>query len=227
VKPRHWSYSSLSTFEQCPRRWKHKYKDKFADPRTSALERGILVHEQLEYALRAPALVPPLAKPPGDWLARIITRYLAIDRMQPEVALHLDKKWKRVANSPGSYIPPGTYVTGKLDVLAPGFIADWKTGKIYADKHEDQAHLYATMLASVTGILRWAIELVYTDQEHVESFEIQFDDPEGESLEAAQKSWDERATKIRAERAFPKYPSRLCDWCPFHEKKGGPCNGKR
>lgn len=225
MKPRHWSYSALSTFEQCPRRYKHKYHDKLADPRTPALERGIIVHEQLEHALRG-RIVEKQKKRRG-WMEGVLDRYAKIDRVRPEVALHLDKRWRHVRERDGFYVPPGTYVTGKLDVLAPGFLADYKTGKIYTDKHEDQAHLYATMAASVTGILRWAVELVYVDQEHIDPFEIVFDDPEGESLEDARASWTERAEKMRTAREFPKEPSRLCDWCPFHRSKGGPCDGKR
>jgi RecB family exonuclease len=219
---RHWSYSSLSTFEQCPRRWYHQYRDGIRGAPSPALDRGTKVHEQLEHALRAPKRARA-----RNWLDKVVNRYREMGRMEPEAGVHLDRKWKRLPELGGQRIPLGTYVTGRVDVLAPGFIADWKTGKIYASKHEDQMHLYATMLASVTGILRWKCELVYTDQDHVEPFEIHFDDPEGETLAQARKSWDVRAGKIRSEKKFPKQPSPLCGWCPASQRKGGPCDEKR
>ena len=212
---RHWSYSSLATFEQCPRRWYHQYHDGIRGKPTPAMDRGTKVHDQLEWALRAPDL---RQRKKLGWVDKTVNRYRKMKGVLPEVSLNLTRHWRPIEHLPGDRIPPGTYVTGRLDVVAPGFFADWKTGKIYPDKHADQMRLYAIMLVSATGIAKWDSELVYVDQEHIEPISFEFD-----SIKESQRSWDERAQKIYKAKKFPKKPSPLCAWCPANRINGGPC----
>lgn len=223
MRPKHWSHSALSRFEQCPRSWKHKYIDKLADPKGPALERGIIVHETLEHALRAQRKVSSKHTGSG-WLAKLVNKYRDYAGLKIEQALHVDRRWRQVKDVPGRFIPPGTWATGKLDVLAHGFLADWKTGGMYFDKHEDQAELYALLLTAITGISEWECDLVYVDHEHVEPLYYDFSDP---AYFAERKAaWEARVAKLYAERVFPKKPGKHCKWCPFHQTKGGPCNGE-
>jgi RecB family exonuclease len=217
-KPAHWSWSSLDTFEQCPRRWKHKYIDRLPDPPGEALQRGIAVHSALEAALKAKGAE---VEDGGAWLNNIVDTYRAFGS-DAEASIYVDKSWSEVKPEPGRYIPTGCRTMAKLDVLSvkDAFFADWKTGKIYPEKHEAQARLYATVLASVTGKMRWDTDLVYVDQGVREMLTFEFDD-----ISKEQREWDARAAKIDKETKFPKKPSRLCGWCPFHKKKGGPCDG--
>ena len=46
--PRFYSNSASTTYDQCPRRWKHKYIDKLPDPPGSAAILGTFAHEVLE-----------------------------------------------------------------------------------------------------------------------------------------------------------------------------------
>lgn len=222
MKPKHWSYSSLSQFEQCPRSWKYKNIDKMPAPKGPGLERGIIVHEMLEHALRGSR---PIRKHEFDsWLGKLVKKYRALKGLRVEESVHVDRQWEQVRNQHGYYIPPGTWATGKLDMVAPGFLGDWKTGGVYLDKHEDQAELYALMLTVITGIATWDCDLIYTDHQHVEPLHFDFSDPA--YFEERKKAWTKRALKIFSEKRFPKKPGRHCSWCPYHEKKGGPCDGQ-
>lgn len=52
-KPLAWSFSSLGTFESCPRMWQSKYVDKtYKEPPQAHLEHGIRVHSALEHRVK-------------------------------------------------------------------------------------------------------------------------------------------------------------------------------
>ena len=222
VRPKHWSYSALSKFEQCPRAWKHKYIDKRAEPKGPALERGIIVHETLEHALRS---TRPLRKHEfSDWVGKLVKEYRERPGLRIEQALHVNRRWQQVKDRPGYYIPPGAWATGKLDVLAVGFFADWKTGGVYLDKHEDQAEIYALMLCSITDTYEWDCDLIYIDHDHREP--LHFDFTDRDYFEERKAAWAARVKKLEQEKQFPKKPGRHCNWCPHHRSKGGPCDGQ-
>ena len=221
-KPKHWSYSALSTFEQCPKRWHYQKIERLPDPGGPHLERGKLVHEMLERATLAKRMVSKNL--PSGWVAEVVKRYRKMPALRTEQKLFLDRAWENLPPDPDRFMPSRTWLMAVLDILAAGFFADWKTGKVYTDKHEDQMHLYATALASITGVLHWVGELVYVDQECVE--ELEFDFREDGALEEAQNYWNERAARLQSEKKFPKRPTKLCGWCPYHKSKGGPCSGQ-
>lgn len=219
-RPSHFSWSSLEKFEQCPRAWKHKYLDRLPDPKGPALERGIRVHEALEVALKTKDAAPTFG---GGWLASIVELYRSFGA-EAEQSYYVDRDWNEISPDPIKFMPDGTYTMAKLDVLSTrdGFFADWKTGKVYADKHEQQAELYATVLAKVTGRKRWDVDLVYVDQGIHEPLAFEIDD-----VDDAIARWDARARPLFEATEFPKKPSKLCDWCAFRRDKGGPCDARK
>lgn len=219
IRPQHWSWSALEKFEQCPRRWRHKYIDRLPEPKSVHLERGIKVHEALEVAVQTKDAEVEFG---GAWLGNIVDLYRSF-KAEAEQTFNVDRNWSEVANDPDRFVPRGTYTMAKLDVLSvkDGFFADWKTGKIYAEKHQRQAELYALVLASVTGRLRWDVDLVYVDQQHREQLAFEFDD-----LAHVQREWDARARPLFEATEWPKKPGPLCKWCPFLKRNGGPCDGK-
>lgn len=219
-RPKHFSWSALDTYEQCPRRWKHKYIDRLPDPKSEALERGIRVHEALEIAIKTKDAEVDFG---GSWLATIVDTYRSFGA-EAEQNYYVDRDWNEVAPDPERFMPRGTYTMAKLDVISvrDGLFVDWKSGKIYPQKHEAQARLYSAVLASVTGRKRWDVDLVYVDQQHHEMLAFEFDDIEDET-----RRWDERARPLFEATEWPKQPSNLCKWCPFHVSKSGPCDGRK
>lgn len=219
-RPSHWSWTSLDTHEGCPRRWKHKYIDKLPEAKGPALIRGGRVHEALEIAVTTTDAVAEEASP---WLNTRVDLYRSWG-VQAEVSVFVGRDWREIPADPDRYIPRGCYTMAKLDLLSlkDGFFGDWKTGKIYPDKHVAQGELYALVLASVTGRKTWDFDAIYVDQGEVAPYQFEFDD-----IGAAQRRWDARARPLFEDTAWPKKPSRLCSWCPFHTSKKGPCDGKR
>ncbi len=204
-----WSYSSLSSFEQCPRRYAvirvHKL---VADPPNAASKHGDEVHKALElyvkdgtalpvkYAQYEP-IVSKIAKSPGDVYA------------EQRFALTRDIK-------PTTFFAPDCWVRGVLDVTvvrgAKATVLDYKTGKPKNDP--DQLKLFAAAVFGQypevdtvkTGYLWLAYDIadteIYTRSQAADiwkSFEVRV-----ERLEHAMK-YDE----------FPPKPSGLCkNYCP-------------
>lgn len=225
MRPKHWSWSALETYETCPRRWWYKYIGRLPDPPGPHLERGRVVHDALELALQAKDATVDFG---GPWLANQLDLYRSFGA-EAEASYFVDREWSEVAPDPDRFIPGGTYTMAKLDVYSPreGFFADWKTGKLTprnVEKHAQQAKLYATVLMSITGRRRLDVDLVYVDHQHVEQLAFEFDLDE---LERQQAKWDARARPLFEATDWPKKPSKLCDFCPFHVSKGGPCDGRK
>jgi len=89
-------------------------------------------------------------------------------------------------------------------------------------EHVAQGELYALVLASVTGRKTWDFDAIYVDQGETVPYQFDFDD-----IGAAQRRWDKRAAPTFEDTVWPKKPSRLCGWCPFLQRNGGPCDGKQ
>ena len=47
-----WSYSSLSTYEQCPRKYKYIYVDKNREPESEAIRYGNELHKAAELHIK-------------------------------------------------------------------------------------------------------------------------------------------------------------------------------
>jgi len=219
-RPTHWSWSALDCHEQCPRRWRHKYIDKLPEPKSAPLIRGSRVHDALEIAVTTTDAVAEEAAP---WLNNRVDVYRSWG-VEAEVSIFVDRNWDRVPADPDRFIPVGCYTMAKLDIFSEkdGFFGDWKTGKIYPEKHVAQGELYALVLASVTGRKTWDFDAIYVDQGETVPYQFDFDD-----IGAAQRRWDKRAAPLFEDTVWPKKPSRLCGWCPFFQKNGGPCDGKQ
>jgi hypothetical protein len=218
LRPKHFSWSALEKFESCPRAWRHKYIDKLPDPKGPALERGIKIHEALEIAIGSGMEV----EFGGQWLGNQVDLYRSFKAVA-EASVYVDRRWRELPAEADRFMPRDTYTMAKLDVLAwnENFFADWKSGKI-RPKHEEQAELYAGILYLTSGKPRWDVDLVYVDQQHVEQLAFEFD-----SREAVMEKWERRSRPLFEATEWPKQPSGLCNYCPFHRSKSGPCDGKK
>lgn len=230
---RSWSYSSLKMFESCAARFKYEKIEKRPVGPQPALERGTQIHAALEAAVvngHPPRIddrrcdVEPLKLP--EYIAEIRARDHEVEKMwafgsnwgflgieQPELGKFLSGAWLRAKLD--VYLRP--IIKRRGGVLAR--VIDWKTGRKY-DDHEQQAELYAigAMRREQRELDEVEVDMVYLDQGTIEKWTI----PLAE-IEEMQGEWNERAQRLLTARSYPATPGRECGWCPFSQRKKGPC----
>lgn len=219
-----WSYSRLSDYRKCPRKFKYKYVDKLPEPKSAAMERGTLIHEVLQkYVERKAKAIPPELK--ATMGKEVVALY---DRMrkakaQCELEYAVDRSW-----APTSWFDKSTWTRAKLDVELhlpkenAAEVVDTKTGKERPAEHGEQLEIYAVVewahrplldevraaMAYVDGgKLTWA---VFTDREA--------------TVRRLRKKWEREAKPLLADRQYRATPSKECSWCPFSGRRGGPCD---
>lgn len=224
-----WSYSRLTTFEQCRLRAKLAYIDKIPEPPRSlppgksehANDRGHRVHTAAElYVQRDVELIPELEHFKAEF-ARLKELY-----KQGKVSLEgewaFDKDW-----APTTWRSDNAWARIKLDALVRlskthAVVIDYKTGKRYGNeiKHAEQGQLYqlATFLR-YPDIQEIDVELWYTDQD--ELHHMRFTRDQGLRFF---KGFDVRGNTITSEIEFPANPNIFsCRWCPYGPGGTGHC----
>jgi CRISPR/Cas system-associated exonuclease Cas4 (RecB family) len=99
-------------------------------------------------------------------------------------------------------------------------VIDYKTGRIYGEKHQAQASLYASLAkAYFPSAVQVHVEFWYLDQNHVLPWTY------GEAkLKDLQRIWRERGEELLSAKKFPTKPGKYpCKWCAYGKSKGGPC----
>lgn len=208
-KPIAHSYTSLTSFETCPKRHYHlRVAKDVVEPPTDALKWGEIVHKSLENRLKDGTELP-------EKLAHC-EPYAALIEQMPgeklvEEAIALDKNFQRV-----DWWDKAAWLRAKLDVgvvaNTKAAIFDWKTGKRKPDN--DQLKLFAgvafTVLPEVQEITTGFIWLpdkkidkqVFTREQNTEIWQ-------GFLARIA------RVERAHAENRWPPKPSGLCrNYCP-------------
>lgn len=250
--PNYLSASSISTWEQCPQRYKYSRIDNIPEPETESQVMGIFVHEVLENLYQLPREERTLSN--AQQMSRAIWAKGWAERL---VALHLDEakmrefRWKAwwcvenlwMVEDPTKISPLGLESEYNVEVL-PGInirgfvdritehgeatkITDYKTGKFprpaYMDQKWFQLLLYKVVVEKTIGKPVKEVELIYLK--------------DGKSIARKTTSTDDDATLARVANVhreiheslksgeFPTKVSRLCDWC--HYKKICPAWGAR
>lgn len=208
-----WSYSSLTAWETCPRRYKITRIDKaIAEPQTDATRHGNEVHKALEVSVRDNMPLPPkyAAYEPIVKLVRA-----------SEGVKHTEHKFALTSRfTPVDYWAKDAWVRGVLDlrVVTPKTVVvlDWKAGKPKPDA--DQLKLFA----AATFALHPHAEKVKTgyvwlghnrvDEEHFHR---------GDEANV----WREFLPRVQrmeqavAKQDHPPRPSGLCRaWCPVPKR---------
>ena len=213
-----WSYSSLTAYETCPRRYYHTRVAKdIVEPETQALTWGNAVHKALELRAKENKPLPTGMEHWEPLIAKIIG---AGGEVFTEKQIALTKTF-----TPCDWFGPEVWVRGVVDigvVRGPLLVAlDYKTGK---PKHDsDQLELFAALLMAVypecdtvkTGFL-W-LKTNGVDQARFERGDLP-------------NIWNKFLPRVKAlEEAhrtstWPVRPSGLCrNWCPC---KQCPHNGR-
>lgn len=239
--PRHLSPSGAGMFQQCPRKWKHRYLDRLPDPPGVPALAGTFAHRVLELLLQ---------RPPGE---RTIDHAKEIARqVWPEttgdpdfVALELDEDAQRAFRWKGWHAVEGLWkledpatvdvaateqdvqvsigavpfrgIIDRVDREPDGtVIADYKSGQApsprFADDKLEQVLLYAAALAELTGTDPVRARLLYLNQRIIEVAVTP------ERLDAVRVKLDDTWQALNTACATEEYPAStgpLCAWCPF------------
>jgi len=203
-----WSYSSLSMFDNCPKKYYHVRIAKSHSDANKFNTMGDDEHKQIEAYLKSGTPLPAKLdriKPVLDKLMaqkglRLIEKPMCIDaNFKPCDFRDWDNGWLR----------------GKSDfILVIGTIAiyiDWKTGKFRPA--DDQLELAALMIFHEMPFItevRGSLFYIYHDKPHRRVIKV----------EEAQALWNKflpTVTKMvmaEANNEFPMTPNGLCGYCP-------------
>lgn len=204
-----WSYSSLSSFETCPRRHKLTRMDKVVtEPPSEAMLHGNAVHKALENYLNGAAAMPekyatyePLARKVKDQTGKRLVEY---------------KFGVTEGFKPTTFFAGDVWFRGVIDVGVvsekSAFVGDWKTGRPKVDG--DQMKLFAAATFAAFPYLQ-TVRTAYLWLQHDKLDSATF------KREDLPDIWNEftprviRMVKAQEEDKFPPKPSGLCRaWCP-------------
>lgn len=198
------SYSSISTFEKCPREYEARYVTKTVKfTGNEHTRRGDRIHKALELYIKGETNTPPVpSEAPADGLHEILRALREHAPVEVEQSLAVTKDLE-----PCGFWDKEAYLRGKLDVTIhlPGVVltCDWKSGK--RNNNKLQAAVYSTMLQAHAPGKQVVTYFDYLDKGRDEP--IRGD--KGDIAEVMAK-----AAAVDAATVFPPRPSRLCGWCP-------------
>jgi hypothetical protein len=215
VRPTRWSYSSLTTYEECPAKWKYSYVDKLFSPPSPAMERGTRLHSQCEEVLTDHNVSIPVEL---SNIATILDR-LRINNAASEKAWRLDSNWKPVE--------AGSWLIGIVDVhfVKDGalHVYDFKSGKPYAN-HKKQLELYALIgLSTLSNVDRVECGAIYIDTGKI-GYQRTIPIAEAKTMK---ESWSSRAALLFNDLDLTAKRGSGCFWCTYKDSLGGPCRAWR
>jgi CRISPR/Cas system-associated exonuclease Cas4 (RecB family) len=215
----HWSPSSLLDYEACPALFYRRRVLRLPEPPSPALERGNVVHRLLEDHVR---LSKPLPSEFGAW-EQMLVDLKSGPQLYAEENWVLNDRWAREVDRSKAW----AWLKTDLHWLDGDHLSvvDYKTGRIYADKHRDQFRIYAVAGAMLyPSVTRVTVEGWYIDQNEIKQDEYDAD----ELRDKHREEIEERARRVLVAAADPaterdERPGDVCRYCPFSQRKGGPC----
>jgi len=212
-KPTRWSYSSISTYRECPAKWKFSYIDNRPWEPSAAMARGTRLHSMAEDYVRGKiTYVPTEVKRIGPLLEQLIHL-----KAQPEVTWLLDRQWNPTNDPSQAWVKAIVDVHYVLnDVL---YVKDYKSGQMY-DSHREQLELYGIIgLKIYPEVKRVETSAVYIDTGH--------EGMDGSLIPAMLprtiERWEKDAIMMMADENYEPRPGNACRWCEYKKAKGGPC----
>ena len=213
---RPWSYSRLSTYEDCPKSYWYSYVEKVPGfrPPSPAANRGSGIHTMAEkYLLNEVRIYPPeLQKVSAHAML------LKAKKAQSELKLAVTADWL-----PCDYRDENAYLRGIIDILyvedKTVHVQDWKTGQIYPGHPVQMENYVAITAAHYPEATHFITRLVYIDQGIVTPPKI----TEVARLKPIRMLMDGRIKNAEDDTIFPVQPGQGCKWCDYSKKYGGPC----
>lgn len=200
------SYSSISNFLQCPRKFKEVNVDYRFKDSSFAINKGIDIHKTIEDYIKGISSAYPL----GDYDHPVIKKLrLSYNVEKPkgyeigvEKTFAIDDTY-----SPCEYKDPKAILRGKIDlyVLTPTVlhVIDWKSGKRRDNK------LQATVYDVLTHHL-----LPNGKHEFTFDYLKEGKDPAISITEKDKDNLVKIIDTIQGSQEFPEKPGPLCKWCP-------------
>lgn len=216
-RPKRHSYSSISTYLQCPADYKYSYIEKRPTEPSAAMMRGTRLHSLAEDYMRDP---DKALNVPFD-LRKIGLKIHQMRNLNAEA----EKTWLVDHNWEPTDDPDKARVKAIIDVhylAEEGKVLhcyDYKSGRQYPS-HYDQLDLY-----SILGLLQ------YPDAKRVESGAIYIDtgitgatgSMLREMLPRAVERWEGDIVRMERDSVFDPAPGGHCKWCDHSVHNGGPC----
>lgn len=211
-RPKRWSYSALSTYEECPAKYAYSYIKNLPWPSSPAMERGTRLHQMAEDYMRETGPVPYDLKKIGKTLDEL-RQQSAI----PEQVWLVDRDWRPVED------PRSAWVKAIVDVHhidgSVLHLADYKSGREYPS-HRSQLELY-----SILGLLKY--DMAQRAESRAIYIDGGFSGSEGsiirEMLPKLIEKWTIKAERMENDNDFIAAPGSSCRWCPYRSSVGGPC----
>lgn len=225
------SYSAMSTFNQCPLKYKWQYIDRIKVPPTQDLFFGSLIHSILEYALKNSQTIQPIDK--------LIEYYTyrwnpAVFKDEVSAKEYFDSGMEMLKTFHSSYKPglttilniekffeipwQGHVIVGKIDRidrLPTGEleIIDYKTNKKLPGEDDFKFDLQLPLY-------HWAAKIIWNDADKIKltlyflRYNKKLTPDNLKSLDQLQKYILDTISAIQSSR-FKAKPSALCGWCEY------------
>lgn len=212
-RPTRHSYSSISTYEECPAKYSYSYIQNIPWPSSPAMERGTLLHQMAEDYMnnKVDAIPFELRK-----ISRELKQYREHGGRAEAVWL-VDENWRPVENQSLAKIKAIVDVHRiDGDIL---HLSDYKSGREYPS-HRSQLELYSLVgLSKYSECKRAESSAVYIDGG--------FSGSDGSIIRAMtpklQDKWSTKIYRIENDSSFIANPGSGCRWCPYRKSVGGPC----
>lgn len=205
---KNWSLSALQCYESCPAKYKAERIDKVGKKMSSpAMERGISIHAKGEGFLRGD--IPNVPKEYEGFKTEM--RNLKKAGAIPEEKIAFTKDWQLT-----DFFSRQAWLRMVVDVQLEShdggmFAIDFKTGRVYADKHDDQAHLYSTGYLSL-GYPRVDIEFWYLDQNDIRTYSHN-----DSCADDYRTYWEKRIEPLFTDTDWKATPSKFgCRYCAIN-----------
>jgi len=223
-----WSYSRYSLYKQCPLKFYLSVIKKLPEPKGTALQRGVDVHNAVDAYLKGVT-----AKMPAELATfSVEAKRLRAKRKKDPDSMIIEDNWAFTKDwGPSRWDDwNNCYLRVKVDVAERTGnhiqLTDWKTGKYRPDNHADyveQLELYQastlTVFAHVPD-LRVTARLLYLDADKIHPTETEVTQAD---LPRLQKLWSTRVKPMFADKRFAPRPNQFCRFCHFRKDNAGPC----
>lgn len=216
-----WSFSRWSVYDTCPFQARCKFIDKLPEPEKNwAADRGTILHKKAEHYVKGDIRgLPKELKIFGSEIKELKKMCATT-----EEDLAVTRNWSPTTYDDWNNVWCRCNADVTVDQDEESTVIDYKTGKIYEDKHKEQGELMALLkMCHAPKIETVDVEFWYFDQDDVLNWEYS---REGD-FDKLKTKWEKRATKMSRDKKFIATPAKpgqpYCNWCNFGKSKGGPC----
>lgn len=220
TKPVAWSYSALTSYETCPRRfYLTRISKQVVEPESEAIKWGNTVHKALELYAKDGQPPPEDLKSYTKYVDKLFTYE---GKQIVEYRMAIDKAFR-----PTDFFAKDVWCRGIVDIGVIGdetaYLLDWKTGKRKVDSQQ-----LALMTAMAFAHFPW-VEKVVSGFVWLKPKKF---DKEVFTRDDISEIWNEFLPRVKrleiahAENKWEPKPSGLCkQWCPVGRKLCEFCGG--